>query len=53
MVRAGAELEHRPPKEVELYGHLDGHGGVAEGRYLVSGKDPQRVAPEGGFVLGM
>jgi hypothetical protein len=35
----------RTPKQVELHGHLCGHGGVAEGSDLVRGEDAQRVAP--------
>ena len=46
------QLEHGAPKQVELNGHLGGHGGVAEGGHLVRRKDAQRVAPVGAVEEG-
>lgn len=45
MVALSAQLEHRTPKEVELYSHLGAQAAVAtERRDFVCRKDSQRVA---------
>ena len=42
----GPQFENGASKEIELNGHLDGHGRVDDGGELVSGKDLERVVPK-------
>ena len=41
-----SEFEDCSSKQVELDGHLGGHGGVNDGSKLMGSEDPQRVVPE-------